>query len=149
LAGLAALPDSAWRSVRIDRAGRYRHPQLHEDTVAIKGIARPVRQIAVRNIGRDEPTLLITHDATTKARDLFARYAERMLIENELSSYIGGFHLDALSSGLALNVDVDTTLTVIAGNLARLPAPSLKRHDHMTPERVHRHFVDTTGTVHV
>ena len=149
LAGLAALPDSAWRSVRIDRAGRYRHPQLHEGTVAIKGIARPVRQIAVRNIGRPEPTLLITHDATTKARDLFARYAERMLIENELSSYIGGFHLDALSSGLALNVDVDTTLTVIAGNLYRLLARSLKRYEHMTPERIHRHFVDTTGTVHV
>src|SRR5438270_9632545 len=93
LAELAALPASAWRSVRIDRAGRYRHPQLHEDTVAIKGISKPVRQIAVRNIGRDEPTLLITHDATTQAKDLFARYAERMLIENELSSYIGGFHL--------------------------------------------------------
>ncbi|MFN2505404.1 MAG: hypothetical protein ABR540_14465, partial [Acidimicrobiales bacterium] len=149
LAGLAALPDSAWKSVRIDRAGRYRHPQLHEDTVAIKGICRPVRQIAVRNIGRDEPTLLITHDTTTKAKDLFARYAERMLIENELSSYIGGFHLDALSSGLALNVDVDTTLTVIAGNLYRLLARSLKRYEHMTPERIHRHFVDTTGTVHI
>ena len=79
LAGLATLPDSAWRSVRIDRAGRYRHPQLHEDTVAIKGISRPVRQIAVRNIGRPEPTLLITHDATTKARDLFARYADALL----------------------------------------------------------------------
>ncbi|HVE46418.1 MAG TPA: hypothetical protein VNA57_06690 [Acidimicrobiales bacterium] len=149
LAGLAALPDSAWKSVRIDRAGRYRHPQLHEGMVAIKGISRPVRQIAVRNIGRDEPTLLITHDTTTKARDLFARYAERMLIENELSSYISGFHLDALSSGLALNVDVDTTLTVIAGNLYRLLARSLKRYEHMTPERIHRHFVDTTGTVNV
>ncbi len=38
------------------------------------------------------------------------------------------FHLDALSSGLALNVDVDTTLTVIAGNLYRLLARSLKRY---------------------
>ncbi|MGH9154519.1 MAG: hypothetical protein ACRD1K_01375 [Acidimicrobiales bacterium] len=47
LAGVAALPDSAWRSVRIDRAGHYRHPQLYESTVAIKGIARP-SQIAVR-----------------------------------------------------------------------------------------------------
>lgn len=30
---LAALPASAWKSVRIDRAGRYRHPQLHEDII--------------------------------------------------------------------------------------------------------------------
>src|SRR5439155_21592443 len=122
---LAALPASAWKSVRIDRAGRYRHPQLHEDTITLSGVSRPVRQIAVRNIGRDEPTLLITGDATTSAKDLFGRYAERMLIENELSAYIKGFHLDALSSGLALNVDVDATLTVIAVSLYRLLARSL------------------------
>jgi len=67
LAELAALPDSSWTTVRIDRSGRYRHPQIHEETIAIKGIARPVRQIAVRNIGRDQPTLLITNDTTTKA----------------------------------------------------------------------------------
>ncbi len=149
LAVLAGLPDSAWKTVRIDRAGRYRHPQLHEDIIAIKGISAPVRQIAVRNIGRDEPSLLITNDTTTQARDLFARYAERMLVENELASYIKGFQLDALSSGLALNVDVDTTLTVIAGNLYRLLARSLKRYEHATPERLHEHFIDTTGSIDV
>jgi len=149
LAALAALPASAWTTARIERAGRYRHPQLYDQVIAIKGIAAPVRQIAVRNIGRDEPTLLITNDLTAKAKDLFARYAERMLVENELGSYIAGFHLDSLSSGLALNVDVDTTLTVIAGNLYRLLARSLKRYEHMTPERIHRHFIDTTGAVDV
>ncbi len=55
-----------------------------------------------------------------------------------------GFHLDALSSGLPLNVDLDTTLTVIAGNLARL----LPRYQHATPDRLWRHFLDATGTVH-
>ena len=34
--------------------------------------------------------------------------------------YISGFHLDALSSSVPLNVDLDTTLTVLAGNLYRL-----------------------------
>jgi transposase len=149
LAELAALPASAWTTCRIDRAGRYRHPQLHEDVIAIKGIAKPVRQIAVRNIGRDQPTLLITNDTTARAKDLFARYAERMLIENELSAYIKGFQVDALSSGLALNVDLDTTLTVIAGNVYRLLARSLKRYEHATPETIHEQFIDTTGTIDV
>src|SRR5438309_372713 len=72
LAELKALPASAWKTTRIDRAGRYRHPQLHEDMVALTGIANPVRQIAVANIGRDEPTLLITNDTTTTAKHLFA-----------------------------------------------------------------------------
>ena len=72
-----------------------------------------------------------------------------MSIENELDAYIGGFHLDALSSGLPLNVDLDTTLTVIAGNLYRLLARQLPRYEHATPDRLWRHFLDATGTIHV
>jgi hypothetical protein len=121
LARLAALPASAWKTATISR---YRRPRLHEDMIKLTDVSSKVRQIAVTNIGRDEPTLLITHDLTTPARDLFARYAERMMVENELDAYIGGFHLDALTSGVPLNVDLDTTLTVIAGNLCRLLASS-------------------------
>lgn len=146
---LAALPDSAWSTVRVERAGRYRRPQLHDELVAIKGIDARIRQIAVRNIGREEPTLLITNDLTVPAKALFARYAERMLIENELDAYIGGFHLDALTSGLPLNVDLDTTLTVLAGNLYRLLARKLPRYQHATPDRIWRHFLDATGTLHI
>jgi hypothetical protein len=36
------------------------------------------------------------------------------LIDNDLSDYIK-FHFDAVSSGVAFNVDVDVTLTVTAG----------------------------------
>ncbi|MHB8691830.1 MAG: hypothetical protein ACYDHH_11325 [Solirubrobacteraceae bacterium] len=56
-----------------------------------------------------------------------------MNIENELDAYIQGFHLNALSSSLPLNVDLDTTLTVIAGNLYRLLARRLTRYGRATP----------------
>jgi hypothetical protein len=146
---LAALPASAWTTHRIDRAGRYRHPEMHEDMVSIKGITNQVRQVAVRNIGRDEPTLILTNTLTTPAKDLFTRYAERMIIENELDAYLGGFHLDALTSGVPLNVDLDTTLTVVAGNLYRMLARQVTRYETATPERIWRHFLDTPGTMHV
>ncbi len=149
LADLAALPASAWKPAQIKRAGSYRRPHLHQDQVTLKGIHAPVRQIAVKNIGRPEPTLLITGDHTTPAANLFARYAERMLIENELDAYIGGFHLNALSSGVPLNVDLDTTLTVLAGNLYRLFARGLNRYQTTTPDTIWRHFLDATGTLHV
>jgi hypothetical protein len=149
LDSLAALPTSAWTTHRIDRAGRYCHPQMHEDMVTIKGITNKVRQIAVRNIGRDEPTLMITNAITAPAKDLFTRYAERMIIENELDAYISGFHLDALTSGVSLNVDLDTTLTVVAGNLYRMLARKLSRYETATPERIWRHFLDTPATLHV
>jgi len=147
LADLAALPASAWTTHNLRRAGRYRHPQVHEQVIRLKGIEHPLRQIAVRNIGHDQPTLLITNDLTTPAKDLFGCYAERMIIENELDADISGFHLNALSSGLPLNVDLDTTLTVLAGNCYRLLARKLPRYELATPDRLWRHFLDTTGKV--
>jgi hypothetical protein len=115
----------------------------------LKGISAKVRQIAIRGIGRDEPTLLITNDVATPSKALFARYAERMTINNELDAYISGFHLDALSSGVPLNVDLDTTLTVVAGNLYRMLARKLPRYETATPDKIWRHFLDATGTLHV
>jgi transposase len=146
---LAALPASAWKTATIARTGRYRRPRLHEDMIKLKDVSARVRQIAVKDIGRDEPTLLITHDLATPAKDLFARYAERMTVENEPDAYISGFHLDALTSGVPLNVDLDTTLTVVAGNLCRLLARKLDRYANATPERIWRHFLDATGTLHI
>ena len=146
---LATLPNSEWKTVRVERSGRYRQPEIHDQLIKIKDIQAPVRQLAVRNIGRDQPTLLITNDIQRTTKQLFAPYAERMGIENELDAYISGFHLDALSSGLPLNVDLDTTLTVIAGNLYRLLARQLPRYEHATPDRLWRHFLDSTGTLHI
>jgi len=148
IADLEALPDTDWKKVRIDRVGRYREPEIHDALVKIKGIDGPVRQLAVRNIGREHPTMLITNALDLTTKQLFARYAERMNIENELDAYIQGFHLNALSSGLPLNVDLDTTLTVIAGNLYRLLARRLTRYERATPDKLWRHFLDATGTVH-
>ena len=149
LARLDALPASAWKTAVIARSGRYRRPRLHQDMVKLTDISSQVRQIAIKNIGRDEPTLIITNDLTTPAKNLFARYAERMMVENELDAYIGGFHLDALTSGVPLNVDLDTTLTVAAGNLYRLLALKLSRYEHATPETLWRDFLDATGTLHI
>ena len=149
LARLDGLPASAWKTAVIARSGRYRRPRLHEDMIKLKDVSAKVRQIAITNIGRDEPTLLITNDLTKPGKNLFARYAERMMIENELDAYISGFHLDALTSGVPLNVDLDATLTVVAGNLYRLLALKLSRYEKATPETLWRDFLDATGTLHI
>ena len=93
--------------------------------------------------------MIITNDVTTPGKNLFARYAERMMVENELDACIAGFHLDALISGVPLNVDLDTTLTVVAGNLYRLLALKLSRYERAIPETLWRDFLDATGTLHI
>ncbi len=42
-----------------------------------------------------------------------------------------------------------TTLTVIAGNLYRLLARQLPHYQNATPDRIWRHFLDSTGTLHL
>ena len=49
---------------------------------------RPLRQIAILNIGHDQPILLITNDLTTPAKDPHTRDAERAIFENELDADI-------------------------------------------------------------
>jgi hypothetical protein len=84
----------------------------------------------VRPLGHDQQAV---PERVLAEPGLDARYAERMMVENELDAYISGFHLDALTSGVPLNIDLATTLTVVAGNLYRLLARQLSRYENATP----------------
>ncbi|MEU6370930.1 hypothetical protein ABZ876_35785 [Streptomyces sp. NPDC046931] len=55
----------------------------------------------------------------------------------------------SLSPGVPLNVDLDTTLTVVAGILYRMLARKLPRYETATPDNIWRHFLDATGILHV
>jgi hypothetical protein len=144
---LEALPDSAWTTISLDRRGAHNRPQIHEDTVTVRGCPKPLRQIAVRGLGHDHPTLVLTNDSANKPAHIVDRYAKRMNIEQRLEEGIRSFHLDALSSAVALNVDLDTTLTVAAqlaydGLRRRLPG-----YETATPDTIWRRFINTKGSV--
>jgi transposase len=146
---LEALPDTAWATISLDRRGPYNRPQVHEDTVTVRGCPVPLRQVAVRGLGHDHPTLVLTNDHASKPARIVDRYAHRMTIEQRLEEQIRSFHLDALSSAVALNVDLDTTLTVIAqlaydGLRRRLPG-----YETATPDTIWRRFINTKGSVTV
>ena len=47
-------------------------------------------------------------------------YAQRMLIENGIADGVDFFHIDALSSAVAMKVDCDLQLTLMASSLYRL-----------------------------
>jgi hypothetical protein len=84
---------------------------------------------------------------STKA--LITRYAQRMLIENGLADSVDFFHLDALSSAVALNVDFDVLLTVIGGGLYRLFARSLRGFERAQARQIFRRFLDTPARVRI
>jgi hypothetical protein len=144
---LEALPDTAWTTITLHRRGAHNRPQVHEDTVTVRGCPVPLRQIAVRGLGHDHPTLILTNDRFNRPAHLVERYAHRMTIEQRLEEAIRSFHLDALSSAVALNVDLDTTLTVAAQLAYDWLRRRLPGYETATPDTIWRRFISTKGSV--
>ena len=107
----AAVPASAWRQVELKGVGRlYKTPRILDHRITLPGYDGPLRQLTITDLGHEEPTLLLSNHLTRSPARLIGRYAQRMLIENQIEDGIDFFHLDALSSAVALKVNCDLLL---------------------------------------
>jgi len=144
---IEATPASAWTTISLDRDG-HRRPQVVDETAHITGYPGTIRQLLVRGLGRDTPTVIITNDTTSTARQLIERYAHRMTIEQRLAEAIRAFHLDALASAVPLNVDLDVVLSVLAGaTCAALRRRLGTGYTTATPDTLQRRFLHTGGLI--
>ena len=147
-AEVATLPRSAWRTVELDVPHRkFKTPRVVDQRVKLSGYEGTLRQLLIRDLGHDEPTILLTNDTTSSLKSIITRYARRMLIENGLADAVSFFHLDALSSAVALNVDFDVLLTVIASGIYRQFAKSLRGYERAQARQIFRRFLDSTARV--
>ncbi len=149
-AEVATLPRSAWQTVHLKVPHRkYQTPRVVDQRVTLTGYTGTLRQLLIRDLGHEEPTVLLTNDLTSSLKALITRYAQRMLIENGLADSVDFFHLDALSSAVALNVDFDVLLTIIGSGIYRLFAKSLRGYERVRARQLFRRFLDTTARVTV
>jgi hypothetical protein len=144
-------PASAWRQVELDAPHRkFRHPKILDELISLnEDYPEPIRQLCARDFGHDEPTVLLTNDTHSSPATLLQRYALRMLIENSLEDQVHFFHVDALSSAVAMKVDFDLILTVIATGLYRLLGTRLHGFEHAKARQIFRRFLDTQAKVDV
>lgn len=118
---LAAAPASAWRRVELKSLSRaYRTPKVLDRRIELRDYEGPIRQLAITELGHEEPTLLVTNQLRRGAGGLIDTYAKRMLIENSISDGVDFFHMDALSSTVAMKVNCDLQLTLMGSSLYRL-----------------------------
>ena len=118
---IRAKPASAWRRIELEGVERkFRTPRIIDERISLSAYEGPLRQITITDLGHEEPTLLLTNQLRRGAPALIKRYAQRTLIENGLADGVDFFHMDALSSAVALKVDCDVHLTLIASSLYRL-----------------------------
>jgi hypothetical protein len=148
LAELSDLPASAWRTVNLDVPNRkYRTPQVYEQKVRLLDCT--FRQLFIKDLGHDKPTILLTNDRKSTAAQLILRYAERMLIENALADAVRFFHIDALSSSVGLKVDFDMTLLVLASGLYRIMAGRMRGYDDAQARQIFRDLIDMPAQLNV
>jgi hypothetical protein len=150
LRSLSAIDPKQWKCLRLrGTRRRFRNVRCYESKVKLRGVTTPLRQLAVAGLGHEEPTLFLTNDPDIKPLDLVERYAHRMLIENAIAENVDFFHLDALGSAIALQVDIDLMLTLIANALYRNLAGQLRGHESERPKQIFRHFLNTPARVTV
>jgi transposase len=149
VAHINSLTPADYKTITLDRAGNHTKPRVHESTgVKLTGYPGTVRQLVVTGLGHDAPTVIITNDHATPAKALVARYARRMTIEQRLAEIIRAFHLDALSSTVNLNVDLDVVLCVLAQALTAAFRTRLGGgYTTVTPDVLQRRFLRTPGEI--
>ncbi len=146
LAEIDHLPPSAWRTITLDIPHRkYRTPRVYEQKVRPR--EQSFRQFFIKDLGHEEPTILLTNDVRSNARSIIARYARRMLIENALADAVRFFHIDALSSSVGFKVDFDMALLVIASGLHRLLARRMRGYDDAQARQIFRDLIDMPADV--
>jgi len=147
---LESLPASRWQSAVID-IPRRRHQQIRyvDEHVRLRDYNGEARQIAVKGLGREHPTLFLTNNFETSARELVMNYARRNGVEDALGSSVNFFHLDCLSSEVRLSVDLDTVLTVLANGCYRWLGSRLHGFEQSKPKALYRKFVETSGAVEI
>ena len=148
---LLARPHSAWRRIELAGVSRlYRTPRILDDQVTLADYTGPIRQITVADLGHEEPTLLLTNQLKRSPAKLIGRYAQRMLIENNIEDGVNFFHMDALSSAVALKVNCDLQLTLMASSLYRYLGQRIGNgYETVKSRHLFRDFVDATARIDI
>jgi hypothetical protein len=148
---IAQEPASAWRRIELEGVARaYRTPRILDRKISLEGYHGPIRQLTVTDLGHKEPTLLLSNQLQRSPAKLIGRYAQRMIIENNIADGIDFFHMDALSSAVAMKVDCDLQLTLMASSLYRLLAAHIGNGYQTAKSRhIFRDFVDATASVSI
>ena len=126
----------------------YKTPRILDREVTLPGYRGPIRQLTILDLGHEEPTLLLTNQRRRSAPHLIERYARRMLIENNIEDAVNFFHMDALSSAVAMKVNCDLQLTLMASSLYRHLAQRIgSGYETAKSQHLFRDFVDATARV--
>ena len=140
----------SWKRIHIPHGKRkYPNPLVHESTVALRGYDGELRQVIMKNNGREAPTFLISNDTELPVELLVGNYARRWRVENGIAEAVSFFNLNALSSPILVKVHFDVLMTLVADTLYTLLARKLRGFEECDAPKLFRHFVKGKGIIEV
>jgi len=144
-------PVSAWRRIELQGVSRmYKTPRILDRTIQLRDYQGPLREIIIDDLGHEDPTFLITNQLHRTPAKLIERYAQRMIIENRIADGIDFFHMDALSSVVAMKVNCDLQLTLMASSLYRLLGTEIGQgYQTAISRHLFRDLVEATAHVQI
>lgn len=149
LADIQDTPVSAWRRIELEAVSRaYRTPKILDSKITLTDYQGAIRQLTITDLGHEEPTLLLTNQLKASPSKLIGRYAQRMVIENGIQDGVDFFHMDALSSVVAMKVNCDVVLTVMASSLYRLLGSQVAEgYETAKSKHIFRDLINATAQV--
>ena len=144
-------PLSAWRCIKLEGVSRvYRTPKILDQKITLKDYQGKIRQLVINDLGHEDSIFLLTNQMSRSAAKLIERYAKRMIIENRIEDSIDFFHMDALSSAVAMKVNLDVQLTLMASSLYRLIALKIGNgYENAKSRHIFRDFIDATANIKI
>jgi hypothetical protein len=121
-----------------------------DQKITLKDYQGEIRQLVVNDLGHEEPMFLLTNQLRCSVAKLINRYAKRMVIENRIEDSIDFFHMDALSSAVAMKVNLDVQLSLMASSLYRLLALKIANgYEDAKSSHIFRDFIDATAHIRI
>jgi transposase len=145
-----SLPADSWHEIKLDIPKRkYNKFKVFEHVINLVKDGHQVREIIIKDHGREEPTFLVTNNFDFPVETCVELYARRWRIENKIAELVKFFSLNALSSPILIRIFMDVMLTMVADICYRLFARDINKFEDATPQTIFSKFIDVTGNVEI
>jgi hypothetical protein len=145
---ILSVPEQEWVKINLSIPKRkYQKVSVYEQNIKLPKCNNEFRQIAVKDHGREKPTLIITNDKNISLTSVLEVYAKRWRVENKLAELVSFFNMNALSSPLMIRIHFDILWTMIADTLYHIFARDLRRFEKNLAPTIFKKFINTPGKV--
>jgi hypothetical protein len=143
ITAVEAAPKDQWQRIQLGKHIRrkYRNLLVLESNIKLKNYDGQLRQIVVKNNGRQQPAFIVTNDFDISIKQAVLKYARRWLVEQAISEQVEFYHLNRLNSSIVVKVDFDLTMSVFADTVYKLFSQQIPGFENSKSETIYRSFI--------